>query len=262
MPQNPLLSIITINLNNLEGLKKTIESVLAQTWQDFEYIVIDGGSNDGSKELIKSRKEQLKYWISEPDSGIYNAMNKGIIKSSGKYLLFLNSGDHLKDDDILEKIKDRIENQDLIYFDLEMYDDNKRILRKYPDHLTFSFFLKDSLPHPATFIKRELLLQEGLYDESYKIISDWKFFIDAVCKNNCSYTYVNECLTEFNLYGISSTEKMRMEMYRERKKFLEENYPAFLKDYEELENFGTAVRALRKSRKIKLLQKFKILNKF
>src|SRR5690606_20733259 len=101
MLKPPLLTIITINLNNLEGLKTTIESVLSQTWQEFEYIVIDGGSTDGGKEYIESQKTHLNYWVSEPDKGIYNAMNKGILKSSGKYLLFLNSGDHLYDNQSL-----------------------------------------------------------------------------------------------------------------------------------------------------------------
>jgi glycosyltransferase involved in cell wall biosynthesis len=91
----PKLSIITINYNNLEGLQRTVESVVNQTWQEFEYIVIDGGSTDGSADFIESQSETIDYWVSEPDKGIYNAMNKGIAKASGEYLLFLNSGDHL-----------------------------------------------------------------------------------------------------------------------------------------------------------------------
>ena len=92
---NNKLSIITINYNNLEGLKRTVESVINQTSKEFEYIVIDGGSNDGSGAYIESKSEHIDYWVSEPDKGIYNAMNKGIAKASGEYLLFLNSGDHL-----------------------------------------------------------------------------------------------------------------------------------------------------------------------
>ena len=90
----PKFSIITVNYNNLEGLKKTVESVKNQTYQKFEYIVIDGGSYDGSLEFIKDNESLLDYWVSEPDSGVYQAMNKGIEKATGEYLLFLNSGDH------------------------------------------------------------------------------------------------------------------------------------------------------------------------
>ena len=87
------LSIITINYNNREGLKKTINSVINQTFRDFEYILIDGGSEDGSKEIILQHEAQFSYWRSEKDHGIYNAMNKGILAAKGDYLLFLNSGD-------------------------------------------------------------------------------------------------------------------------------------------------------------------------
>ena len=99
-----LLSIITINYNDKEGLARTMNSVLSQTYTDFEYIVIDGGSNDGSKTIIEQHQDQLGYWVSEPDSGIYNAMNKGIAKANGEYILFLNSGDVLIDDTIIKYV--------------------------------------------------------------------------------------------------------------------------------------------------------------
>ena len=117
----PKLTIITINYNNLEGLKRTVESVLNQTWQEFEYIVIDGGSNDGSAEYIESQSEHIDYWVSEPDKGIYNAMNKGIAKARGEYLLFLNSGDHLYSAKVLEENYGKIADFDLIYFNLRKF---------------------------------------------------------------------------------------------------------------------------------------------
>lgn len=256
------LSIVTINLNNLAGLRKTMESVLNQNWQDFQYIVIDGGSSDGSKEYIESKKDELYYWISEPDKGIYNAMNKGILKSSGKYLLFLNSGDNLIDDGALESSILFLKDKDLIYFDLEMYDDYRRFIKKYPEELSFAHFFYDSLPHPATFIKKSLLERAGLFDENFKIVSDWKFFLDAVCRDNCSYQHVSECLTQYNLFGLSSSEKSRSLISRERRQVLNENYSAFLQDYRKLKEYETAITELRKSRKIQLLLKFRLLNKF
>ena len=103
------ISIITVNYNDREGLKKTIESVINQTWQDFEFIIIDGGSTDGSREVIEQYKDKIDYWISEPDKGIYNAMNKGIKAASGEFLLFLNSGDRLIDKNITEKVISKLE---------------------------------------------------------------------------------------------------------------------------------------------------------
>src|SRR4051812_22804100 len=100
----PRLSIITINYNNVSGLRKTVESVVNQTSQDFEYIVIDGGSTDGSVDVLKQYAKKIKYWISEPDKGIYNAQNKGILKATGEYCHFINSGDYLVKNDVIEKM--------------------------------------------------------------------------------------------------------------------------------------------------------------
>lgn len=100
----PKLTIITINLNNKAGLQTTIDSVIAQTYKDFEWIIIDGGSTDGSKELIEKYTNYIKYWVSEPDKGIYNAMNKGIKVAEGEYLQFLNSGDSLFSNSVLSDI--------------------------------------------------------------------------------------------------------------------------------------------------------------
>ena len=110
------LSVITINLNNATGLLKTMRSVLSQTFNDFEYIIVDGESSDNSVDLIKefNTKFQNLYWISEPDSGIFNAMNKGINLSKGKYLLFLNSGDFLSDQNTLEQVFSNKRNADIL----------------------------------------------------------------------------------------------------------------------------------------------------
>ena len=97
-------SIITINYNNCEGLRRTIESVVNQTCHDFEYIIIDGGSTDGSVDVIKQYADQIDYWVSEPDKGIYNAMNKGVAVAKGEYCLFLNSGDSLHNNSALAKV--------------------------------------------------------------------------------------------------------------------------------------------------------------
>ena len=116
------LSIITVNLNNCDGLQKTIDSVVSQTFKDFEWIVIDGGSTDGSKELIEQYADHFTYWVSEPDKGIYNAMNKGIRVAKGDYLQFLNSGDYLYDRTTLEKCLLPQNNADVIYGNLYLTD--------------------------------------------------------------------------------------------------------------------------------------------
>ncbi|MEG1573526.1 MAG: glycosyltransferase family 2 protein, partial [Bacteroidales bacterium] len=111
------LSIITINLNDAAGIEKTLKSIWEkQSFRDFEHIVIDGGSKDGSVEVIKKYEKNLAYWISEPDKGIYNAMNKGIAKATGEYLLFINGGDWLADDVLAEVFAIPFE-EDIVYGD-------------------------------------------------------------------------------------------------------------------------------------------------
>ena len=111
----PTLTIITINLNNSIGLRKTIESVISQTYNDFEYLIIDGGSIDGSVDVIKEYADRISYWFSEPDKGIYNAMNKGILKAKGQYLQFLNSGDYLVNKNVIENVFHELPDCDLLY---------------------------------------------------------------------------------------------------------------------------------------------------
>ncbi|MBT8324244.1 MAG: glycosyltransferase, partial [Winogradskyella sp.] len=135
---NLKLSIITVNFNNAEGLKKTVDSVTAQTWKDFEYIIIDGSSTDGSTEVIKANKNIIDRWVSEPDEGVYQAMNKGISMANGEYLLFLNSGDHFYKDDVLEKFHKELKEQDLIYFNLNVVEGKKDFIKEYPEKLSFA----------------------------------------------------------------------------------------------------------------------------
>lgn len=225
-----VLSIITVNYNNLGGLMTTVSSVKKQTWQEFEYIVIDGGSTDGSKEYLESQNQFLDTWVSERDFGIYNAMNKGIKLAKGEYLLFLNSGDHLFNEKVLEQNYSKLIEQDLICFNLQMVRNGFSKIADSPSNLCFSHIYSTSLPHPATFIKKELFYTVGFYDENLRIVSDWKFFLLALFKFNCSYLKVNETLATFYFGGISTVE----DDSEERKLVMKEHFDRFIFDYEEL----------------------------
>ena len=119
------LSIITINFNDREGLDKTIQSVINQAYKEFEYIVIDGASTDGSVDVIKKYADKLTHWVSEPDSGIYNAMNKGTQMASGEYCLYLNSGDFLAEDDVLERLFENDFNEDIVSCGLHLFSEKE-----------------------------------------------------------------------------------------------------------------------------------------
>lgn len=262
MPEQPLISIITVNLNDVEGLKRTMTSVFEQTWQDFEYLVIDGGSKDGSEELIKEHKDQLNYWVSEQDSGIYNAMNKGIKAATGEYLLFLNSGDHLFNNDVLRENTHHLGFYDLIYFNIQVGGKEMSEIVSYPKELRFSDLYFSSLGHPSTFIRKELFEEVGLYDEKLEIVSDWKFFILALFKHNCSYKKVDITMTTFYRNGISTNPINEGIISTEREIVLTTHFKAFLKEINELYELRVTLQNLKKSNKIKLLLKLGLLNKF
>lgn len=228
-----MVSIITINYNNADGLRKTIESVIDQRNINYEYIIIDGGSADGSKEIIKKYSDKLSYWVSEKDAGIYNAMNKGIRQAKGAYCLFLNSGDYFFSGESLYKLWERGETKDLIYGNI-VVEDSQQWVKRYPSRLTFGYFLKDTLPHPATLIKTDLL-RRNPYNEENKIASDWEFFVCSVCLFNASYQYVDTEISVFNLTGISSDESNFNSIRKEKEICLSKYFNAFMPDYQEMD---------------------------
>lgn len=215
------LSIITINLNNREGLQKTVESVLGQTWRDFEYIVMDGGSTDGSADYLARKSSELTYWVSGKDRGIYPAMNKGIGKATGDYLLFLNSGDYLASSEILEKVQNELSGEGLIYGDLTLLKgDGTLETKEYPDTLTFSSVWEQSLPHPASFIRRDLFDRLGKYNEKVRITADWQFFMLALFSLGTDYKQVRQEITIFNLNGICNDPKNLKRIGKEKDRFV------------------------------------------
>lgn len=231
------ISIITINFNNLKGLQKTFESVVNQTNKDFEYIIIDGGSSDGGKEFLVQNSHKLTYWISEKDFGVYNAMNKGIKVAKGEYLLFLNSGDFLIDDSVIEKVIEKIDSRHSFYYGNLFYSLNN--IRTHiwipPAELTFSYFFLHSLPHPSSFIKRNLFEKYFLYNEEYKIVSDWEFFIYCICKKDETYQYLNINISDFDNSGISSTLNNLNLIQKEKEDVFNKHFKHFKDDYKTLE---------------------------
>ena len=221
------LSIITINFNNKDGLKRTIESVISQKFQEFEWIIIDGGSSDGSKLLIeevaRNNKKLVSYWCSEPDGGIYNAMNKGVKHSNGEYLQFLNSGDILYDNTIIGDFYELTFKEDIIAGDI-IVDGSELLARQNPDEadLDYDYMVKSSIMHPSSFIRKKLFEKFGYYDENLKIVSDWKFFLYVLIKENCSYAHWHRFVTDFATDGISENELSHPIIWSERKAVLDD----------------------------------------
>lgn len=222
-------SIITINYNNSEGLRKTIESVVNQTFKDFEFIIIDGGSTDGSVDIIKEYSNKKYYWVSEPDKGIYNAMNKGILKAHGEYLNFMNSGDCFYDENVLSNISKKEFNEDIVTGKYVLSNSPHYIRGLKNNNITFLDLYYGIICHQATFFKKDLFEKE-LYDESYKLVADWKYYTKTLINQNGSFRQLDDIIVYYDCTGISSGGWDKVE--HEYKKAMQELLPQrVLQDY-------------------------------
>lgn len=201
-----MIDVITINKNNIDGLRKTIESVVCQTrFDQVNMIIIDGGSDDGSVDVIKQYQDRINYWVSEKDDGIYHAMNKGIDVAAGDYCIFLNSGDYFSSNNVIERILPELD-RDIVYGD-EYKDNGKTIkLSKYPSIIDDNFFRKTALPHQSTFI-RTRLLKNIHYSTKWKLLGDWLWFRERIVVDKVSYKHVNFSISVYNLFGMSTVNR-------------------------------------------------------
>lgn len=276
------VSIVTINYNNDEGLRKTLASVAEQGNRDIEHIIIDGGSTDGSVDVIRDYVNTIKRsvtinqstiqvkWVSEPDKGIYNAMNKGIEIALGRrivntdhatssnslnvnrstlneslcdYIQILNSGDILAAPDVTERMMNAIytvhhtpytENiPDILYGNMikKDYSTGKIIGKSRTVEYSLRQYYSSTMNHDCCYIRRDLFDMYGLYDENLKIVSDWKWFLQAIGLGKVKPVYVDIDVTIFDASGISESNlELRN---KERRQVLEELLPpAILSDYD------------------------------
>jgi glycosyltransferase involved in cell wall biosynthesis len=232
---NPVLSIITVNLNDKEGLDKTISSVVAQTFSNYEFIVIDGGSSDDSPEIIKKFVEKITFSVSQKDNGPYDAMNKGIAKASGDFCLFLNAGDIFCDSHVLENIFNRDFSEDIIYGNM-MFDSGNGICVPglMPEKISVHQMLTDTLWHPTSFIRRSLFQKFGMYNTEYKIVADYEFFFRTIIMNGVSTRHIPLFISVFKNYnGLSSTIDNHGLIKSEKEKIITSNLSRQVLEMEE-----------------------------
>ena len=270
------LSIITINYNNASGLRKTLASVASQTYHNIEHIIIDGGSTDGSVDVIREYEKQNSLhlgrdgvgltilWVSEKDKGIYNAMNKGIEIALGKravnedhtsniihntldesrsdYIQILNSGDLLASPDVTERMMNALHHTSNITHQTSIpflygnmikkdYTTGKIIGKSREVEYSLRNYYSGTMNHDCCYFRRDLFETYGLYDENLKIVSDWKWFLQAIGLGNVKPVYVDIDVTIFDASGISETNLALRN--QERRQVLEELLPpAILADYD------------------------------
>lgn len=219
------LSIITVNYNDKIGLKKTIESVICQTYTDYEYIIIDGGSTDGSYDVIKQYEEHISYWVSERDKGIYNAMNKAIDVAQGDYCIFMNAGDVFCASATLADVFACNCDEDIICGNTITVEKRKQA----PEEITLRYLFSNAICHQSAFIRTSMMAKYK-YDEKYKIVSDRKFFLQALILDNCSYTNVPVDIVNYDITGYSANNPVQSRL--EYDMVLEELFPSrILCDY-------------------------------
>ena len=235
------LSIITINRNNENGLRKTITSVLNQSWSDFEYIIVDGASTDNSVDVIKNEISSVPkglnsriQFISEADTGVFNAMNKGIVMAKGDYLLFLNSGDFFVDNNVLSNVFCVMRETDILSCSCRVSKNGEQVfITTPPTNYTFGFFYNNSLAHQATFIKKDLFNKFGLYREDLKFMGDWEFFVRTIVIAGASTQNIDVILTDYNMEGISSVSNNQYSIIKEKQTVFEEKaLKCFVPDYD------------------------------
>lgn len=219
------LSIVTINYNNRNGLKRTLDSVISQSCKEFEWIVIDGGSTDGSRDLIEQHHDSMSYWCSESDRGIYHAMNKGVAKAKGDYCLFLNSGDELCDSHVIERLQSASFSADIVSCDMYVDGNGRKNLRKSVESVNAYWVYDNTLYHPSTWIRREVL-KKCPYHEEFKTISDWVFFFEALVLQKCSYQHIPMAISVFYRDGISNSSQFHDKVYSDKYNYLKNYFPA------------------------------------
>lgn len=222
-----LLSIITINYNNLDGLRRTLGSVAEQTCREFEFLVIDGGSTDGSADLLSAEGSLVDYWVSEPDRGVYHAMNKGVRAAHGDYVLFLNSGDAFYDNDVVASVLDKLDGTDVLTGGTWL-SCGRAV--PAPSRVSMDLFYEATLCHQASFIRRALLLEHP-YDESLRYVADWKFWVQTLVFREGTYRPLDVMVAYYDWNGMSTVHYVDVD--REKQAVLRTFFPVrVLQDYE------------------------------
>lgn len=255
------LSIVTINYNDVLGVKITLQSVFNQTCRDIEHVIVDGGSSDGSRTVIEEYANKALcpvLWVSEPDKGIYNAMNKGLRMATGDYIQILNSGDVLADDKVVERMLVALKEKDypdIIYGNMMKSFPDGRLIRDRGyagSNPTMLGFIRGTLNHDPVYIRKSLFEQFGYYREDLPITADWRWYVEAIPLGGIIPVYVDIDVTIFDMTGISETQLEKREL--ERNEELKRILPIGV--YKDYELYRFPLEQMRRIKRYPLVYKF------
>ena len=224
------ISIITICKDVEAEIERTLKSVVTQSYGNIEYIVVDGASSDNTCEVIRQYEDKISYFLSEPDTGIYNAMNKGVAKATGDFVFFINAGDTLLNSDVIKLAIDKINSFNgrdidvfhgkiICYFD----DTGDGYLWKSGPYNRFAAY-RGCLPHQATFYLRKAFQKNGLFDESYRIAGDYEWLVRGLIKKHLKFQYIEILTAFFYKGGISNNPEYQTDHKKEIHKLISKNY--------------------------------------
>lgn len=217
------ISVITVCYNSEATIERTIKSVISQSYENIEYIIVDGKSTDNTHVVLDKYKDHIAVKLSEEDSGIYDAMNKGISLSSGTYILFLNADDYFFSPKTIENMMSVISSDivsDIFYGNVLMYDNNNSFAKIWsPGLVSGKLLYSSTLPHPATIYKRNVFEVLGKYDDTYKIAADYEFYVRAFCYG-AKFRYLDQLVSVFSYGGVSTSGNYKKLTHDERKKTL------------------------------------------
>ena len=211
LSNKPLVTVITVVFNGAATLEHTLLSVIEQTYDNVEHIIIDGGSTDATLDILHQYDDNIDYWISEKDEGIYDAMNKGIALARGDYIGMLNSDDYFADSSALEKIVSnfKVSNVDAVFSCLDIVDpaNLNRVIRKYRISSFSPFMLRIGVmpPHPTFYCKRACYEKAGLYRTDYRIAADFEMLARLLLKHHITWKFIDETTVKMRSGGLSSS---------------------------------------------------------
>ncbi len=221
-------SIITVNYNDAVGLNNTINSIASQTFTDYEHIVIDGGSSDGSVNILKNNSSKFSFWRSESDNGIYDAMNIGVAHAKGDYINFMNAGDVFHSPKTLTLVNDKLDDADIVTGNSFMPEINKLYLNPYKE-LTLLTLLKHPLSHQSIFYKKNIFNQYS-FDTNLIMMADFKLNLEAIILKDCSVKIIEDIVSDFDVNGVSSDNPVLY--HKELQQILSDLFPRrVLADY-------------------------------
>lgn len=230
------LTIVSVNKNNFSALINTLNSIRDLNFNEkISHLIVDGNSRDLVEDFNQLKDRYNFDFISEDDTGIYNAMNKGISLSKGNHILFLNSGDTIINPIYFNHLLSECSEIDIVYSNINklFLDGDKSVECRFPENLSLDYMICYGLPHQATIINKALFNQVGFYNENYKIISDWVFFMESLFFHNATYKYVDVTAINFDTSGISNQTKFLRTIIIEQLDYISKRFPTKVSFYKD-----------------------------